>query len=150
MPPQHNLSQHLKWLLNAKPFVPPSVPLVAYNPEDAASVDALVEEASFLVDAAANNEPAPAAQPARAPASAAARPPPPRTLARTKTVDIHKPPETEGEDGDMARLRATPSNGKPRLVLAGFHHTVPRRPWAYDTKRTSVRLVRYRKTVAAE
>lgn len=120
MPPQHNLSQHLKWLLNAKPFVPPSVPLVAYNPEDAASVDALVEEASFLVDAAANNEPAPAAQPALAPASAAARPPPPRTLARTKTVDIHKPPETEGEDGDMARLRATPSNGKPRLVLAGI------------------------------
>ncbi|KAF1355724.1 hypothetical protein EJ07DRAFT_131434 [Lizonia empirigonia] len=119
MPPQHNLSQHLTWLLNAKPFVPPSVPLVAYNPEDAASVDALVEEASFLVDAAANNEPAPAAQPARAPASAAARPPPPRTLARTKTVDIHKPPETEGEDSDMARLRATSSNGKPRLVLAG-------------------------------
>jgi bloom syndrome protein len=118
MPPQNNLKQHLKWLLTAKPFVPPSVPLVAYNPDDNASFDAPIDGPHFLADAVTNNEPAPAVQPATAPAPAVTRPPPPRTLTRTKTIDIHKPPETEGAEGDMARLRATPSDGRPRLMLA--------------------------------
>lgn len=121
MPPQNNLKQHLKWLLTTKPFVPPTVPLVAYSPDDNANFDAPVDDPLFVADAAINNAPAPAAQPATAtaPAPAVTRPPPPRTLTRTKTIDIHKPPETEGTEGDMARLRATPSNGRPRLMLAG-------------------------------
>ncbi|KAF9701858.1 hypothetical protein EKO04_000456 [Ascochyta lentis] len=119
MPPQHNLKQHLNWLLNAKPFIPPSVPLVAYSPDDSTDFNAPPEEASFYADAAINNVPAPAVQPALASTRPPPPPPPPRTLTRTKTVDIHKPPEAEGAEGDMARLRATPSNGRPRLMLAG-------------------------------
>lgn len=116
MPPQNNLKQHLKWLLTAKPFVPPSVPLVTYNPDDNTEFDAFSDELSVLNQIAANDEPAPTEQPATAPAPPVSRPPP-RTLPQTKTFDIHSPPETE-RDTDMARLRATPSNGRPRLVFA--------------------------------
>ena len=119
MPPQNNLKQHLKWLLTAKPFVPPSVPLVAYTPDHTTNFDTLPDEPSILVDTTTNNALAPVVQPATAPAPAVSRPPPPRTLPRTKTIDIHKLPETEGEESDMAKLRATPSNGRPRLMLAG-------------------------------
>ena len=118
MPPQNNLKQHLKWLLTVKPFVPPSVPLVAYNPDDNASFDAPIDGPPLSADVVINHEPIPAGQPATAPAPAFTRPPPPHTLTRTKTIDIHKPPETEGVEGNMARLRATPSDGKPRLMLA--------------------------------
>ncbi|KAJ4990783.1 ATP-dependent helicase SGS1 [Stagonosporopsis vannaccii] len=118
MPPQNNFKQHLNWLLTAKPFVPPSVPLVAYDPDDNSYFDALSDDSSGLNHTAEDHERAPTEQPATASAPLDSRPPI-RTLARTKTVDIHKPPETEGAESDMARLRATPSNGKPRLVLAG-------------------------------
>src|SRR5690242_3356472 len=129
MPPQNNLKQHLKWLLTAKPFIPPSVPLVTYNPDDNTDFDAFSDELSVLNQIAANDEPAPTEQPATAPAPPVSDPPP-RTLAQTKTFDIHSPPETEG-DTDMARLRATPSNGRPRLVLAG----VPRSGWSPNANR---------------
>lgn len=134
MPPQNNLKQHLKWLLTAKPFVPPSVPLVAYNPEDATNFSAPLDVPSLLADAAISHEPAQALAPS------VPRPPPPRTLARTKTIDIHKLPETEGAESDMARLRATPSNGRPRLMLAGVPpygstpSTSQRRPEDDDTR----------------
>jgi bloom syndrome protein len=39
---------------------------------------------------------------------------------RTKTTDIHKPPELDNAASNMARLRATPGSGKRRLVLAGL------------------------------
>lgn len=119
MPPQNNLKQHLKWLLTTKPFIPPSVPLVAYGPNDNANFDDVAYEQSLLDNIVTNHEPTPAAQPATAPAPTVSRPPPPRTLARTKTIDIHKAPEPEEGESDMARLRATPSNGRPRLMLAG-------------------------------
>ncbi|KZM25093.1 DNA helicase [Ascochyta rabiei] len=116
MPPQNNLKQHLKWLLSAKPFITPSVPLVAYSPDDNTDFNAPPGEEFHPADAAISNEPAPAIQLALAPT----RPPPPGTLTRTKTVDIHKLlPEAGGVEGDMARLRTTPSNGRPRLMLAG-------------------------------
>jgi bloom syndrome protein len=120
MPPQNNIKQHLKWLLTAKPFIPPSVPLVAYSPDDNTNFNNdIADEQTLLDNTAINHEPTPAAQPATVLAPAVARPPPPRTHARTKTIDIHKAPETEEGESDMARLRATPSNGKPRLMLAG-------------------------------
>ncbi|KAH6637699.1 hypothetical protein C7974DRAFT_450700, partial [Boeremia exigua] len=119
MPPQNNFKKHLKWLLDAKPFVPPSIPLVAYNLNDNPNPHTLADGRPALNDVAIDNETAPAGQPATATASFVPPSPPPRVLARTRTIDIHKPPETEGLDGAMARLRATPSNGRPRLMLAG-------------------------------
>jgi bloom syndrome protein len=118
MPPHNNFKQHLKWLLTAKPFIPPSVPLVAYGPDDNTNLDDVAYEQLLLDDIATNHESVPTAQPATAPAPAVTRPPPPRTLARTKTIDIHKAPDKEEGESDMARLRATPSNGRPRLMLA--------------------------------
>ncbi|KAF1923638.1 uncharacterized protein M421DRAFT_96042 [Didymella exigua CBS 183.55] len=119
MPPQNNFKQHLKWLLIARPFIPPSVPLVAYNPDDNTNLDDIADEQSRLNDITINDEPIPAAQPATAPVPVLSRPRPSRTLARTKTLDLHKQPEIEGGESDMARLRTTPSNGRPRLMLAG-------------------------------
>lgn len=119
MPPQNNFKQHLKWLLTAKPFIPPSVPLVAYGPDDNTDFNDVAYEQSFLDETVTGHESTPAAQSATAPAPAVPRPPPPRTLARTRTIDIHKTSETEEGESDMARLRATPSNGRPRLMLAG-------------------------------
>lgn len=118
MPPQNNFKQHLKWLLTAKPFVPPSVPLVAYKSDDNTDLDAFSDELYVLNEIVANDEPTSTEQPEPAPAALVSRAPP-RTLARTKTVDIHKPPETGDAESGMARLRATPSNGRPRLMLAG-------------------------------
>ncbi|KAJ8118736.1 hypothetical protein OPT61_g332 [Boeremia exigua] len=114
MPTQHNFKQHLKWLLTTKPFVPPSVPLVAYDPNDNTDFNALLDEPSLLNEVAVDDEPTPAEQLVTAPAPLVPRPPPPNV-----TVDIHHPPGSEGVGGDMARLRATPRNGQPRLMLAG-------------------------------
>lgn len=119
MPPQNNLKQHLKWLLDATPFIPPSVPLVAYDPSDNFNLDALSEDFSLFNNVAISNGRAQAEQPAIVSVPAVPRPPPARTLAGTRTIDIHKPPEKEGAESDMARLRATPSTGKPRLMLVG-------------------------------
>ena len=118
MPSQNNLKQHLKWLLTAKPFVPPAISLVAYDPDDNTDLDAPSEEPLFLTNATKNNEPAPVIKSASA-LTVARPPPPPRTVTRTKPVDTHKPPEIEGAETDMARLRVTPGNVKPKLVLAG-------------------------------
>ncbi|KAF2827625.1 hypothetical protein CC86DRAFT_466361 [Ophiobolus disseminans] len=115
--PRNNLNAHLKWLLSEKPFVPPATSLVVYDAEAPTSSETL-SQASFLVEPAVNNEPEPASAPPPAPPVICALPP--RALTRTKTIDIHKPPELEGATADMARLRATPGSGKPRLVLAGL------------------------------
>jgi bloom syndrome protein len=120
--PRNNLKKHLQWLLSEQPFVPCAASLIAYDPDAPASSATVSQPSSFHVEPAVNDEPETAVAPPLA--YTAARPPLTRTLARTKTVDIHKPPGLESSNSDMARLRATPSSGKPRLVLAGLtQHT---------------------------
>ncbi|CAO2656291.1 Nn.00g050940.m01.CDS01 [Neocucurbitaria sp. VM-36] len=119
--PQNNLSKHLKWLIAEKPFIPPAESLVAYDPEaPSLSLPTPSQHSSFLADQAAQHEPEIAS--ISQPEPAVARPLPPRTLTRTKTIDIHNPPTGEGSSLDMAKLRGTPGRGKPRLVLAGLPH----------------------------
>ena len=116
--PRNNLDAHLKWLLSEKPFVPSATSLVVYDPEAPPSSATLSQPPSFLVEPTPNDAPEPVPAPPLAPPVGRALPP--RALTRTKTIDIHKPPELEGATSDMARLRATPGSGKPRLVLAGL------------------------------
>src|SRR4051812_26344625 len=110
--PQNNLKKHLQWLLSEKPFIPSAASLIAYDADAPTSSAILSQPSSFLLEQTVNNEPELAFAP---PVN---RPLPP--LARTKTIDIHSPPEPESAASDMARLRATPGSGKPRLVLAGL------------------------------
>jgi bloom syndrome protein len=115
--PQNNLSRHLQWLLSEKPFIPPAASLVVYDPEAPTSPETLSQPPSFLVEPTVNDDPEPATVPP--PASTITQPLLPRTLTRTKTINIHQLPEPEIVASDMARLRATPGSGRPRLVLAG-------------------------------
>jgi bloom syndrome protein len=118
--PQNNLSKHLKWLLAEKPFLPSATSIVVYDPEAPTSSATLSQHYSFEVQPDDNDEPEVAS--AQPPPPSVARPLPPRALTRTKTIDIHKPPQEEDTTVDMARLRATPGSAKPRLVLAGLSH----------------------------
>jgi bloom syndrome protein len=117
--PQNNLSKHIKWLLSEKPFVPPATSLVAYDPESVPTSSATISQqhTSFLEEEPVYNAPEPASAPPPPPIT---RPIPPRGLTPTRTADIHNPPGTEGANSDMARLRGTPANNKPRLILAGL------------------------------
>ncbi|KAF2025559.1 hypothetical protein EK21DRAFT_76204 [Setomelanomma holmii] len=117
--PRNNLKTHLNWLLSEKPFIPPAISSVIYDPEAPTSSATLSQSSSFLVDSVVNHDlgPASALPP---PVPPATRSLPPRNLTRTKTVDIHKLPEPEEDNTDMARLRATPGSGRPRLVVAGL------------------------------
>jgi bloom syndrome protein len=117
--PRNNLKKHLQWLLSGKPFIPCAASLVAYDPDAPASSATLSQPSSFLLEPTVNNE---------LESAATARPLAPRTFTRTKTTDIHQPPVVDDTDSDMARLRATPSNGKPRLVLAGLLPSGPTDP----------------------
>lgn len=123
--PQNNLKKHLTWFQSTKPFVPPATSLVVYDPDAPTSSDTLSQQHSSLLDSAINDAPESAFAPA--PASPVVPSIPPRTLSSGKTIDIHNPPPREGTTEDMARLRATPSVGKPRLVLAGLppYNTAP-------------------------
>lgn len=116
MPPRNNLNAHITWLLTEEPFVPHAAAVVAYDPDAPTSSAALSQPSSFFLCAPpANDEPAAArGLPPDPPALRSLAPP---TLARTKTIDIHRPPSA---GDDMARLRAIPGSGKPRLVLAGL------------------------------
>lgn len=120
--PQNNLSKHLKWLIAEKPFIPPATSLVVYDPDAVPTSSATTpqQNSSFLDDHIEYNEPEPASVPPPPPALPVARPVLPRALARTRTVDIHNPTETEDATSDMARLRNTPASGKPRLIIAGL------------------------------
>ncbi|KAF1946676.1 hypothetical protein EJ02DRAFT_393754 [Clathrospora elynae] len=120
--PQNNLSKHLKWLIAEKPFIPPAISLVVYDPEavPTSSVTISQQHSSFLDDPAVYNEPTTASVSPPPPPPPNTRPVPPRALTRTRTIDIHDLPEREGATLDMARLRATPGSGRPKLVLAGL------------------------------
>lgn len=110
--PQNNLSKHLKWLTTEKPFIPPAISLVVYEPDAFSTGSGVLSQHSGVwVEQAGNNEPN---------CTSAPRSVPPSTLPRTKTIDIHNPTGREGATSVMARLRATPGSGKPRLVLAGL------------------------------
>jgi bloom syndrome protein len=126
--PRNNLKKHLQWLLSEQPFIPCTASLVAYDPNAPASTATLSQPSSFSVEPAVSNEPEDT--PAPLLALPVAHPPPPRTATRTKTVDIHKPPAVENCDSDMARLRATPGGGKPRLVLGGLTQPASTEPAA--------------------
>lgn len=117
--PQNNLSKHLKWLISEKPFVPPAVSLVVYDPEATPNSSATISQnSSFLANQLVDHEPETIAAPPSPPP--VTRSIPPRNLVRAKTIDIHNPPTGEGATSDMARLRQTPSIGRPKLVLAGL------------------------------
>jgi len=109
--PLNNLSEHLKWLLSEKPFVPPTISLVSYDPEAPTSSETLSQYSSNLIESTPNNETAPST------ARPITRPLPARLEAQS--IDIHEQLSAVGTVTDMARLRATPGSGKPRLVLAG-------------------------------
>ncbi|PVI06881.1 hypothetical protein DM02DRAFT_723848 [Periconia macrospinosa] len=117
MPPKNNLSAQIKWLLAEKPFLPPAHPLVIYDPNvPESSSTGLINPSqpplSQRIESGPNNAPPASARP-----TAHSKPAPPRAV--NSTVDIHKAIPEQGIGSDMARLRATPGGGKPRLVLAG-------------------------------
>ncbi|KAF1837972.1 hypothetical protein BDW02DRAFT_627523 [Decorospora gaudefroyi] len=120
--PQNNFNKHLQWLIAEKPFIPPAVSLVAYDPDAIPTSSATIsqQQASFLDEETAYHEPEPAPAPPPPPTAPTTRPVSPRALTRTRTIDIHKPPGTESAPSDMARLRGTPASAKPRLRLAGL------------------------------
>jgi bloom syndrome protein len=120
--PQNNLSKHIKWFLAEKPFRPPAISLVAYDPDAVPTSSATISQqhASFLDEGTEYNEPESVSAPPPRPTPPVTRPIPARALTRTRTVDIHKPPETQGATLDMARLRGTPASGKSRLIIAGL------------------------------
>ncbi|KAF2685868.1 hypothetical protein K458DRAFT_300377 [Lentithecium fluviatile CBS 122367] len=113
MPPKNNLSEQIKWLLHEKPFVPSASAVVAYDPDAPTSSVTASQVSSFLVEPTPNDAPEPAPRPTIIP------PRPPPTRAATYTVDIHKAPPEQGGEPNMAKLRATPGGGRPRLVIAG-------------------------------
>ncbi|KAF2444425.1 hypothetical protein P171DRAFT_414443 [Karstenula rhodostoma CBS 690.94] len=112
MPTKNNLSAELKWLLSAKPFIPPAASLVTYDPDAPASSATISQPSSFSIDPLSNNEPAAVAARGITPTI------PP--VSRARTVDIHRLPSEQAAPEGMARLRATPKENKARLVLAGL------------------------------
>ncbi|KAF5844900.1 hypothetical protein GGP41_008836 [Bipolaris sorokiniana] len=120
--PRNNLSKHLQWLVNEKPFIPPASSLVAYeaSAEPTSSATISPQYSSHSDAQTTYNEPQPVSVSVPQSAPQTARPVLPRSLAPTRAIDIHNPPEAEGTTSDMARLRATPASGKPRLVVAGL------------------------------
>jgi bloom syndrome protein len=115
--PRNNLQKHLKWLTSAKPFIPPAISAVAYDPEAQTDSTTPSQLSSSLDEPVTRHDTALAND--SAPTSHLARPLQPRALARTKTIDIHNPPGVTGTGpDDMARLRATQASGRSKLVLA--------------------------------
>ncbi|KAF2121812.1 P-loop containing nucleoside triphosphate hydrolase protein [Lophiotrema nucula] len=111
--PKHNLGLHLKWLLSEKPFVPPSGVLPGYDPNaDPPSSATLSQSNSFGLVFDANDDHAPpVVEPSHQPVRPATR------LESRPTIRDRQLPGANTEV-DMARLRATPGNGKPKLMLA--------------------------------
>ncbi|CAI6338764.1 unnamed protein product [Periconia digitata] len=127
MPPKNNLNAQIKWLLAEKPFIPPAQPIVAYDtnaPESSATGLITASQLTLsqgILEFEPNNAPVPApAPPVTLPGIATTR-------SASYTVDIHKPIPSQIADPDMARLRATPGSGRPRLMLAGgqSYNSVP-------------------------
>lgn len=110
--PRNNLSEHIKWLLSEKPFIPPAVSLITYDPDAPTSSSSFSQSSSFRLEQTSNNEPEsaivrPTVQPT--PPSSSPEPQPALSTSELTAGDIATA---------MARLRATPGNGKPRLRVA--------------------------------
>ncbi|OAL46027.1 hypothetical protein IQ07DRAFT_590810 [Pyrenochaeta sp. DS3sAY3a] len=134
--PRNNLSTHLQWLLADRPFLPPTVSAVPYDPE-AAVPDSTTHSqppAVLLGEHISNNDPGVASAPPPQPVVSA--PPPPRRPLRPTTIDIHNPSGRNSDDSDMARLRHTPG-GRPRLMIAGLpQQSTPSREQQQDQDAT--------------
>ena len=120
MPPKNTLGAELKWLYTAKPFLPPAVPIVAYDPNAPSGPATLSQPSPITEDAPLPNDDT---GPAR---TRGVTQPAPR-VSRTLTVDIHRLPAGQAEEVDMARLRATPAKNKPRLMVASLPTVTERR-----------------------
>ncbi|KAF2176382.1 hypothetical protein K469DRAFT_645841 [Zopfia rhizophila CBS 207.26] len=112
--PQNNLSEHIKWLLNEKPFIPSAVSLVDYDPNAPTSSATLSQPSSFHVDPTPHHAP---------------DPPPTRPITQTIPPATRSEPLPAINSGrlseadiatDMAKLRATPGSGKPKLMITGL------------------------------
>lgn len=109
--PQNNLNTHLQWLLSAKPFIVPLESLVAFDPNTPASSATPSQQYPLTFEPAHEDAHNSALDLPPRPSTHA----PPLALNRTRTIDIHKPPGSDEETTDMARLRVTP---RPKLVMA--------------------------------
>ncbi|KAF2657794.1 hypothetical protein K491DRAFT_714090 [Lophiostoma macrostomum CBS 122681] len=118
--PRNNLSEHIKWLLSEKPFVPPAAPLIGYDPEAPASSSTSSQQTSFRPEAVSDDDRAPAHE------TPIAEPTPPSSVSEVPNV-VTERRAPEGTTGArMARLRTTPGSGKPRLRLAeGLQYDTP-------------------------
>ena len=115
--PRNNLQKHLKWLTSAKPFIPPAISAVAYDPEAQADSTTPSQLSFSLDDPVTRHDTGPTNE--SAPTPHLARPAQPLTLARTKTIDIHNPPVvTETGPDDMAKLHTNQGKARSKLVLA--------------------------------
>lgn len=126
--PLNNLSEQIKWLLTEKPFIPPAVSVITYDPEDIASSATISEHSSFCIEPTSNDDleavsVAPFPQPT--PPSSVSEPRPDITARRLSGG---------GSVSGMARLRGSPGSGKPRLRIT----EVP----MYNTPSTSACRVR--------
>ncbi|KAF2001065.1 hypothetical protein P154DRAFT_464906 [Amniculicola lignicola CBS 123094] len=111
--PLNNLNEHLTWLLSEKPFIPPAAPLAGYDPQAPVRFTALSQPTVLDAELEINH----ASEPI--PTSRIAQPGPP-TRPQPHPV-VSEGPVVSAESGsEMARLRATPGSGRPRLVLAGI------------------------------
>ena len=111
--PQNNLSEHLKWLLSEKPFIPPTAALIAFDPAAPAS-SATVSQHSYvsterMLD---DDEIVPTAT------RATVQPTPPSSFSDARPPTTTAQGLAEQPTDIMARLRASPYIGKPRLRLA--------------------------------
>lgn len=119
--PRNNLATHLQWFTSARPFVPPAISAVAYDPEAQTESTIPPRRSPPLDESATSYEVESPIE--RPPAPPPARPVQPRTLTRTRTIDIHNPPSvTRTTSDEMAKLRATPAQNRPKLVIANLQY----------------------------
>lgn len=132
--PRNNLSEQIKWLLSAKPFIPPAAPLAGYDPEAPPSSSLLPETPLLHVEPASHDAPLAAS------ARPISHPTPPSSLPETRPDITGRIPSGANTAADMARLRGPPGSGKPRLRVA----EIP----LYDTPSTSA--TKPRKHISSE
>ncbi|KAF2266236.1 hypothetical protein CC78DRAFT_615306 [Lojkania enalia] len=113
--PQNNLNVHLDWLLSKKPFIPPTISLVGYDPDATPnSSSSFAFQSSFDVEITSNDE----LETANTTPIALPLPPAPRSESRQFVTERRL--SGPGMGDEMARLRSTPGRGKPKLILASI------------------------------
>jgi bloom syndrome protein len=109
--PRNNVSEQIKWLLREKPFVPSAASLVAYDP---------TSSSSSTSDSYPDQGAVPNHVLDQAIAHPITQPTPPSSLSEPRHIVAEPRPTSRLAGDDMARLRATPGNGKPRLKMVDF------------------------------